>query len=65
MILASAEHHGVVSTTLTTFVSLLAFAAVIGVLSKFIQVPYTIALVLAGLVVAVFGAAPDLALIHI
>ena len=59
MILASAEHHGVVSTTLTTFISLLAFAAVIGVLAKFIKVPYTIALVLAGLVVAVFGAAPD------
>ncbi|MFT5205380.1 MAG: CPA1 family monovalent cation:H+ antiporter, partial [Phycisphaerales bacterium] len=59
MILASAEHHGVVSTTLTTFISLLAFAAVIGVLAKFVKVPYTIALVLAGLVVAVFGAAPD------
>jgi len=59
MILASAEHHGVVSTTLTTFISLLAFAAVIGVLAKFIKVPYTIALVLAGLIVAVFGAAPD------
>ncbi|MGY8752800.1 MAG: cation:proton antiporter [Phycisphaerales bacterium] len=59
MILASAEHHGIVSTTLTTFVSLLAFATVVGVLAKFVKVPYTIALVLAGLLVAVLGAAPD------
>jgi len=59
MILASAEHHGVVSTTLTTFISLLAFATVVGVCAKFIKVPYTIALVLAGLIVAILGAAPD------
>lgn len=59
MILASVEHHGVVSTTLTTFISLLAFATVVGVLAKFVKVPYTIALVLAGLAVAVMGAAPD------
>ena len=58
MILASVEHHGVVSTTLTTFISLLAFATVVGVCAKFVKVPYTIALVLAGLLVAVFGAAP-------
>ncbi len=56
--LATAEHHGVVSTTLTTFVSLLAFATVVGVCAKFVRVPYTIALVLAGLVVAILGAAP-------
>jgi len=58
MMLATAEHHGVVSTTLTTFVSLLAFATVVGVCAKFVRVPYTIALVLAGLVVAILGAAP-------
>ena len=58
MILATAEHHGVVSTTLTTFISLLTFATVIGVFAKFIKVPYTIALVFAGLLVAVLGAAP-------
>ncbi len=57
--LAIAEHHGVVSTTLTTFISLLAFATVVGVCAKFIKVPYTIALVLAGLLVAILGAAPD------
>ena len=56
--LATAEHHGVVSSTLTTFISLLAFATVIGVFAKFVRVPYTIALVLAGLLVAVLGAAP-------
>jgi len=56
--LATVEHHGVVSTTLTTFVSLLAFATVVGVCAKFIKVPYTIALVLAGLAVAILGAAP-------
>ena len=57
--LASVSQHGIVSTTLTTFISLLAFATVIGVLSKFVKLPYTIALVLAGLVVALMGAAPD------
>ncbi|MDP7008075.1 MAG: sodium:proton antiporter, partial [Phycisphaerales bacterium] len=59
MMLATAEHHGVVSTTLTTFISLLAFATVVGVCAKFVKVPYTIALVLAGLAVAILGAAPD------
>jgi len=58
MMLATTELHGVVSTTLTTFISLLAFATVVGVFAKFIRVPYTIALVLAGLTVAVLGAAP-------
>ena len=58
MMLATAEHHSVVSTTLTTFISLLAFATVVGVLAKFVKVPYTIALVVAGLAVAVLGAAP-------
>lgn len=57
--LASVSQHGIVSTTITTFISLLAFATVIGVLSKFVKLPYTIALVLAGLVVALMGAAPD------
>lgn len=56
--LATAEHHGVVSSTLTIFISLLAFATIVGVLAKFVRVPYTIALVLAGLLVAVLGAAP-------
>jgi CPA1 family monovalent cation:H+ antiporter len=59
MMLASVEHHGVVSTTLTTFISLLAFATVVGVCAKFVKVPYTIALVLAGLAVAILGAAPE------
>ena len=56
--LATVEHHGVVSTTLTTFISLLAFATVVGVFAKLVRVPYTIALVLAGLAVAILGAAP-------
>ena len=59
MMLASVSQHGIVLTTLTTFISLLAFATVIGVLSKFVKLPYTIALVLAGLAVALLGAAPD------
>ena len=59
MILATAQHHGVVSTTLTMFISLLAFATIVGVFAKFVKVPYTIALVLAGLAVAILGAAPD------
>lgn len=57
--LATTEAHGLVSNTLTTFVSLLAFATVVGVFAKFVKVPYTIALVLAGLLVAILGAAPD------
>ena len=57
--LAITEAHGLVSTTLTTFVSLLAFATVVGVFAKFVKVPYTIALVLAGLAVAILGAAPE------
>ena len=56
--LAVAEQHGVVSTTVTTFISLLAFATVVGVCAKLVKVPYTIALVLAGLAVAILGAAP-------
>ena len=59
MMLATAESHGLVSTALTTFVSLLAFATVVGVCAKFVRVPYTIALVLAGLAVAILGAAPE------
>ena len=59
MMLATTEAHGLVSTALTTFVSLLAFATVVGVCAKFIKVPYTIALVLAGLAVAILGAAPE------
>jgi len=59
MILATAQHHGIVSSTLTMFISLLAFATIVGVFAKFVKVPYTIALVLAGLAVAILGAAPD------
>ena len=57
--LASSTDYGMVSSTLTTFVSLLAFAAVVGVIAKLIKLPYTILLVLAGLTVAVLGAAPE------
>jgi len=58
MILASTGEHGLVSNTVGMFVALLGFAAIIGVLTKFIRIPYTIALVLAGLVVALMGLAP-------
>ena len=34
---------------------LLGFAATIGILTKFVRIPYTIALVVAGLAVALFG----------
>jgi NhaP-type Na+/H+ and K+/H+ antiporter len=44
MILATAEHHRIVSTTLTTFVSLLRFTTVVGVFTKLVKVPYTTAL---------------------
>jgi CPA1 family monovalent cation:H+ antiporter len=63
MLLASTEHPGLVSETVTVFVALLGGAAVVGVLTKFIRLPYTIALVLAGLLVAILKAAPPEAVI--
>lgn len=48
-----------VSSTVTMGVEILAVACVIGVLTKFVRVPYTIALVLAGLGIAVLGLAPE------
>ena len=57
-LLATIGEHGVVSGTVGMFVALMGFAAIIGVLTKFIRIPYTIALVLAGLVVALLGLAP-------
>ncbi len=61
--LASSGTEGEVSRTLTIFITLLSGAAVVGVLTKFIKLPYTIALVLAGLAVAVIGEAPPQAVI--
>lgn len=52
-----------VSHTLSVFIALLGFAATVGVLTKFIRIPYTVALVLAGLLVAVLHAAPEDAVI--
>ncbi|MHC4219781.1 MAG: cation:proton antiporter domain-containing protein, partial [Planctomycetota bacterium] len=57
-LLASIGDHGLVSDTVAMFVALLGFAATVGILTKFIRIPYTIALVLAGLAVAVLHAAP-------
>jgi CPA1 family monovalent cation:H+ antiporter len=59
MLLAAVGGHGLVSDTVGMFVALLGFAATVGVLTKFVKIPYTIALVLAGLVVALLGAAPQ------
>ncbi len=59
MLLAAIGEHGLVSDTVGMFVALLGFAATVGVLTKFVKIPYTIALVLAGLVVALLGAAPQ------
>ncbi len=63
LFIASTGHHGIVSETITHFVALLGGAAVVGVLTKFIKIPYTIALVLAGLLVAILEAAPPNAVI--
>lgn len=63
LVLASTGHHGQVSETITIFVALLGGAAIVGVMTKFIRLPYTIALVLAGLLVAIFKAAPPEAVI--
>ncbi len=59
MLLAAIGGHGLVSDTVGMFVALLGFATTVGVLTKFVKIPYTIALVLAGLVVALLGAAPQ------
>ena len=58
-VLASIGEHGLVSNTVAMFVALLGFAATVGILTKFVKIPYTIALVLAGLAVAVLDAAPQ------
>ncbi|MHC4612316.1 MAG: cation:proton antiporter [Planctomycetota bacterium] len=58
-VLASIGEHGLVSDTMAMFVALLGFAATVGILTKFVRIPYTIALVLAGLLVAVLHAAPE------
>ena len=63
LVLALTGHHGQVSETITIFVALLGGAAIVGVMTKFIRLPYTIALVLAGLLVAIFKAAPPEAVI--
>jgi CPA1 family monovalent cation:H+ antiporter len=55
-VLASLGEHGLVSDTVAVFVALLGFAATVGILTKFIKIPYTIALVVAGLIVAQLGA---------
>jgi CPA1 family monovalent cation:H+ antiporter len=54
-VLASIGEHGLVSDTVAIFVALLGFAATVGILTKFIKIPYTVALVVAGLVVAQLG----------
>ena len=58
-VVGSNGEHGLVSNTVGLFVALLGFAVTVGVLTKFIKIPYTVALVLAGLLVAVLGAAPQ------
>ena len=63
LVLALTGHHGQVSETITIFIALLGGAAIVGVMTKFIRLPYTIALVLAGLLVAIFKAAPPEAVI--
>ena len=57
-LLASTDGQGLVSDTMSAFVALLGFAATVGVLTKFVKIPYTVALVLAGLAVALLDAAP-------
>lgn len=56
--IASANDHGLVSDTVGLFTAMLGFAVTVGVLTKFIRIPYTITLVLAGLVIALLHAAP-------
>ncbi len=57
--LAASESHGAVADAVHVTVGLLAIAAVIGVLTKFVRIPYTIALVLAGVAIAALGLAPE------
>ncbi len=55
----AAAGHGIVSDTVGLFTALLGFATTVAILTKFIRIPYTVALVLAGLVVAMLHAAPE------
>ncbi|MEQ8850804.1 MAG: sodium:proton antiporter [Phycisphaerales bacterium] len=57
--LAAAESsHGALTHTVEVTVAMLSVAVAIGVLTKFVRVPYTIALVLVGLAIALIDAAP-------
>ncbi len=59
MTLLAVTGSDLVSHTVSVFIALLGFAATVGVLTKFIRIPYTVALVLAGLAVAILHAAPE------
>jgi CPA1 family monovalent cation:H+ antiporter len=57
-LLLASTGHGDLTETVHVTVGLLSVAVIIGVLTRFVRVPYTVALVLAGLAITVSGAAP-------
>ncbi len=56
--LATEAAHGEISRTVSVVVGIVAIACVVGVLTKFVRVPYTVALVLVGLAAAAIEATP-------
>jgi Na+:H+ antiporter len=63
-LLASFGQHGLISHTVQLAVTLLVIATATGVAVRFIKIPYTVALILVGLVIAVFNLAPQQALLN-
>jgi len=57
-VIAATAAHGELTQAVQVTVGLVSVAVVIGVLTRFVRVPYTVALVLAGLVITLSGAAP-------
>ncbi len=64
LLLASFGQHGLISHTVELAVTLLVIAAATGVAVRFVKIPYTVALVVVGLIIAVFELAPREALLN-
>lgn len=57
--LAVTGEHGPVHHAVHLVVGMLAIASAVGIAVKYVRLPYTIALVLVGLLIAIMGAAPE------
>ncbi|HEB60772.1 MAG TPA: sodium:proton antiporter [Phycisphaeraceae bacterium] len=62
-LLASLGEHSFVSDTVRLTITLLVIAASVGVATRIVRIPYTVALVLTGFVIALFRLAPEQAIL--